>query len=39
LGEISQFWLLIEGKIWFVACILGVQVDFVEDVLDLKIEL
>ncbi len=39
LGEISQFWLLIKGEIWFVVCILSVQKDFVEDVLDLKIEL
>jgi hypothetical protein len=39
LGEISQFWLLIEGKICFVVCILSVQKSFVENVLDLKIEL
>ncbi len=39
LGEISQFWLLIKGEIWFAVCILSVQKDFVEDVLDLKIEL
>jgi hypothetical protein len=39
LGEILQFWLLIKGKTWFVVCILSVQKDFVEDVLDLKIEL
>ncbi len=39
LGEISQFWLLIKGKICFVVCILSIQKSFVGDVLDLKIEL
>ncbi len=39
LGEISQIWLLIKGKIWYVKCVLSVQKAFVEDVLDFKIEL
>ncbi len=39
LGEISQIWLLIKGKIWHVKCVLSIQKAFVEDVLDFKIEL
>jgi hypothetical protein len=39
LGKILQLWLQIKGKIWFVVCILSIQKDFVEDVLDKKIEL
>ncbi len=39
LGKILPFWLLIKGELWFVVCILSVQKDFVEDVLDIKIEL
>jgi hypothetical protein len=39
LGEILPFWLLIKGEIWFVVCILSVQKDFVDGVLDIKIEL
>jgi hypothetical protein len=38
LGEILQFWLLFKGEIRFVVCILSVQKDLVEDVLDLKIK-
>jgi hypothetical protein len=39
LGEISKLWLLFKGPIWFVLGILRVHREFVEEGLDLKIEL